>query len=442
MVTLLSPVTVLSALAEEHRLTEFDTLQRKLSDRLVRTKKPEEKPKKIADGGGLTLYIPPSGNRVWHYRFRLEGKPQTYTLGPYPEVSLAVARQMHRAAAWLVERGQHPKDFVAAAVARESEAKRAGVTFGEVCSAWLEAADVAAAKSSAANRRSMLARYVLPKLGDKPIAEVSRKDIVAVLETVDALYPVTAKHCRIHVKQLFDYATDRELVAGNPIPSTKVLVHYAAREEKARKALPLSRIPEFFDELDAAEETSPITKLAFRLLVLTWCRTSEVAGARWSEFDQERKNWTIPASRMKGRVEHVVRLSNQARKILKAAEDFFDPMNPEYVFPSRSGTGGMCRTTLSEWLKRHGFGKDADVHGFRAMASTWANETMKYPEILAEKALAHQQKDRIKAAYDRAKHEEPLRGLWQAWADKIDSLVVEHRAKSKDAAKPVEEVLG
>ena len=189
----------------------------------------------------------------------------------------------------------------------------------------------------------------------------------------------------------------------------------------------LETIPHFLAAVDAAAETHPLTKLAFRLLLLTWCRTAEITGARWSEFDLRSGNWTIPAERMKNRVAHVVWLSQQAIEAVEQAARLRDPKNPEYLFPSRTGRGFMCRTTMHQWLERRGFGEAADVHGFRATASTWANEQLTYASVVVERALAHQPKDKIKAAYDRALYAEPLRVLWQAWADEVDRLVANHK---------------
>lgn len=420
--TTCSPVSLLTQLCELHRLSEADTLSRALTDRYVKNKKPDSKPIKVADGGGLTLYVPPSGNKVWHYRFRLAGKPQTYTLGPFPEVGLATARNMHRAAVWLVERGIHPRDYVADKQAEAAVATAKSATFEDVCREWLRETETSIAKTSAENRESMLRNYVFSEVGERPFIDVRRKDLAELLAKVDALHPVTAKHCRTHLKMLFDWACDREIVDGNRVPTARVLVHNARRKVKPHKAMSVEGLPAFMKTLDAATETHALTKLAFRLLLLSWCRTQEVVGARWEEVDLKAANWTIPAHRMKGRIEHCVRLPMQAVELFRELEKWRDPKNPDFVFPGARGKGHMSRGTMREWLKRWGFSSEASVHGFRATSRTWASKHSGHSDKVCELALSHQVKDPVQAAYDRNDHAEDLRDLLQQWADKVDEL--------------------
>lgn len=432
----ISRVAALTALAEEHRLAESDTIKRKLTDRAAKSAKPPEpgaNPLKLADGGGLILFIPATGQKVWHYRYTIAGKERVATLGGYPEVSLAVARSMHRAARWLVERGEHPLEYIERKEKEAQEAAAGAKTLRAVCHEWLAATDSSIAKTSRDGRRAMLRDYVMLEHGDTAIAQISRKTLVGLLTALDAKVPVTAQHCRRHLNMLFEYACNHELVPGNPVPGANILVHNRRRKVVPRKAMQLQDVPDFLATLAAATETHPLTKLAFRLLVLTWCRTAEVIGARWDELDLEHANWTIPAPRMKNRIEHCIRLPRQAVELLREAEKWKDPRNPDYVFPSRRGSGHMSRTTLHQWLERWGYSKDADVHGFRAVARTWAAATNAAPDVVCEYALAHQPKSPTQAAYDREKHAGALRKLWQSWADEIDVREAAHRG-----AQPLE----
>lgn len=423
----LTPLAVLIQIANENRLTS-DDFTRALSAVRVRTVKPAEAPMKLADGGGLTLYIPPTGAKVWRYRYRLAGKEQTLTIGSYPDVSLEHARIAHRAARWLVARGVHPLKHAEGEISRQhAEAQAMTVnTFRAVAEAWLKATDGNLARSTAKHRAAMLSKHVMPTLGSRPIAEIKRKELHSLLTDIDKDSPVTAKHCRGYIKQIFEYAEDAEIVDANPTPRAGVLVNAANRREIPRKALPVARLGDFLKTLEDAPETDPLTKCALRLLVLTWCRTSEVVGAHWKEFDLEAGVWVIPAERMKAKEAHTVRLSRQAVELLQEVRQL---STGSVVFPNRRiPSKPMHRMTLTNWRKRWGFAEQMDVHGLRAMASTWANESGKYRPDVVEVALAHREGDRVRAAYNRAQFIEELRQMWQDWADVCDEKLKVARA--------------
>lgn len=421
-----STFAVLSALASSNKLPASDSFSRALSDPKVKNAKPKGKAAKIADGGGLTLYIPSSGQKVWHYRYRIAGTEQTFTLGSYPQISLADARMMHRAARWLVERHIHPRAYVEAQIkaAEEAEAAANARTFRTVCQEWQDATAKSLAPLTVKERREMLERHVLPSIGDVPITAITRKLLVELLTKIDAKVVVTGERCRGYLKQIFDYATDREIVGGNPVPNAKVLLNSQNRKPTPRRALPVHSVGKLMHELAVSNKAEVPTKLALRLLILTWLRTANIVGARWSDIDLQHRVWRIPAERMKGRVEHVIWLSVQAVAVIKEVASISPPDKNEYLFPNARGRGHMGRMTLNGCLKRHGWKNVADVHGFRATASTWANEdSVSEPDVI-ETALAHQEKDPVRAAYNRAKYKRQLIDLWQRWADKIEQLEV------------------
>jgi len=424
----LSPLAVLLELSEENRLT-LDDFTRALSAAKVRATKPGTAPTKFADGGGLTLYIPPTGAKVWRYRYRIGGKEQILTIGAYPEVSLEHARIAHRAARWLVARGIHPLSYI------EENAKRRAAeaqvfdehTFRAIAEKWQQSTAANLAPRTVEHRRAMLDKHVMPTIGSKFIGAVTRKELHLMLTELDQVSPVTARHCRGYIRQIFEYAEDAELLDTNPTPRARVLVNAAKRSEVPRKALPLNRLGEFLKTLDDAPDTDRTTKAALRLLVLTWCRTSEVTGARWEEFDLETATWVIPAERMKGREAHRVFLSRQAVTLLSELE--LKAVGP--VFPNRRcPSQPMHRMTLTNWRKRWGFAEVMEVHGLRATASTWANESGNHRPDVIEVALAHKEGDRVRAAYNRARFGDELRALWQDWADLCDEKVAAARSAS------------
>lgn len=416
----------LLSIAERQRLTS-DDFARALSFAKVRALKVAGQ---HADGGGLVLHVSASGSKSWRYRFRLDGSPQTLTIGSFPIVGLEEARTAHRAARWLVARGLHPLKHAEAEIQREQAEAQARTenTFRAVAEDWMAATASNLAPRTVKHRKAMLEKHVFPTVGGRPIKEIVRKELRDLLTKLDQTSPVTARHCRGYIGQVFEYAEDAELVEANPTPRAGVLVKAMGRTVKPRKALPLNRLGEFMRTLEDAPETDPLTKAALKLLVLTWCRTSEVTAARWSEFDLDAGVWVIPAERMKANEQHVLRLCRQAVKLLR---ELRERSKGEVLFPNRRRPSEpMNRMTLTNWRKRWGFGDVMDVHGLRAVASTWANESGKYRPDVIEVALAHREGDRVRAAYNRAEFAEELRRLWQDWADLCDEKLKIARAQN------------
>ncbi|MER2514170.1 MAG: integrase arm-type DNA-binding domain-containing protein [Nitrosomonas ureae] len=401
-------------LAEQHKLTT-DAFARSLSAVKVRSVKAAGQ---HADGGGLVLHVAESGAKSWRYRFRLQDKGQTLTLGNFPEVSLERARIAHRAARLLVAQGVHPGRWVDGLAEAKADAERVAAegSFRAVAEKWMNATGGELSATTVKHRKAMIEKHVMPTLAARNVAEITRKELHALLTAIDQEAPVTARHCRGYIKQIFEYAEDHELIDADPTPRARVLVRAASRRVVPRKALAMSRIGEFLRVLEDAPETDPLTKGALRLLVLTWCRTSEVTGARWEEFDLDAGIWTIPASRMKAREEHRVMLSRQAVELLLS----LGPKAGGPVFPNRRKPNEcMHRMTLTAWRKRWGFADVMEIHGLRAMASTWANEQGHRPDAI-EAGLAHKEKDRVRAAYNRAEFFDQQRAMWQSWADVLD----------------------
>ena len=425
----ISPFTVLSAIVVDKLQSADDGLSRSLSDAKVRNTKPRDAAITLSDGGGLSLYIPTTGVKVWRYRYRIAGKPGILTIGAYPQISLEDARKAHRGARWLVERGEHPIQHINAEMARieAEETAREFSTFEAVATKWQKTTEKSLSSRTVKHRRAMLDNHVLTILGKKAVSSIRRKDLTDLLSDLDQTTPETAKHCRIYIKQIFDWALEHELVTGNPTPPAKILINQSSRVATPRKALPLNRLGEFMCKLQDAYDSDPLTKAALKLLILTWCRTSEVIGAQWSEINGD--VWQIPLERMKGKQPHTVYLSTQAVELLKELRDMTGA--GAYLFPNRRRPSDhMNRMTLTSWRLRHGFSDVMDVHGIRATCSTWANESGNYRSDVIEVALAHRESDRVRAAYNRAKFIDELRQLWQGWANVCDEKEAASRSEN------------
>lgn len=426
-----SLLDVLSRVVADNPEVKTDGFSRSLNDPKIRNAEKKAVAYALVDGGGLSLQITSAGGKAWQYRYRVSGKPGVFTIGKYPAVGLADARDAHRAARWLVERGIHPLEFVNAEIARAAaeEAAKATGTFRAVAKRWMDQTAAALSPRTVVHRKAMLERHVFPKIGDRPVSGLRRKELADLIKRLDQATPEVAKQVRIYIRQALDWAVGEEILAGNPTPAAKdvQLRRKGERAPKQRIALPVNRIGVFLKTLEDAPDSAALTKAALRLLMLTWCRTSEVVAAQWAEFDLDAAVWVIPADRMKAGEPHTVYLSQQAVALLRELKE--QTGGGCYLFPNRDRSSDhMNRMTLTNWRKRWGFADEMQVHGVRATASTWANESGRYRTDVIEAALAHRESDRVRAAYNRAKFADELRQLWQDWADLLDEKLAAAKA--------------
>ncbi|MHB1941557.1 MAG: tyrosine-type recombinase/integrase [Acidiferrobacteraceae bacterium] len=379
-----------------------------------------DKPRKLADGGGLFLLVLPKGRegrgrRLWRYKYRICGKEGLYAVGAMPEIGLADARQIHRAARWLVERGEHPAHYVQQEQARhDEEAFRAKTnTFIAICDAWLARDEGKLATVSMAQRRRELKNDVLPVLGKKLLGDIRKNELADLLKSIEARAPEVARNVRQYLSGIFEYAEGVGLVSGSPVPSAKVL---KPRNQKPHAALPAEKVGDFLRAVDASG-ANPQARIAVRLLMLTAVRKVELLAARWNEFDLSKAEWAIPAGRMKMREAHWVPLSAQAVKLLKELREH---SHGDLLFPNvRSPRRPMTGNSINALFSRLGYLEQTKPHGLRALFSTYANSADWNPDVI-EKCLAHAHKDAIRAKYNRNEYRKEQRDILQTWADQID----------------------
>lgn len=360
-------------------------------------------PGRHMDGRGLHLLVKPSGARSWVLRWQRDGRSHDIGLGPWPEVTLAEAREKALAARRLVLRGLDPRaargvlTFEAAAEALIA-AKRPG---------WRSA-------KHAAQWRSTLATYAHPRLGRLDVAAVGVEDVLAVLTPIWSAKPETAGRVRQRVEAVLDYAAAKGARAGaNPARWRGHLDHLLPRPGKVRAvahhaALPWPEAPAFVAEL-AGREGVAARALAF--LILTAARSGEVRGMTWGEVDRDAATWTVPAGRIKAGKEHRVPLVPAALALLGG------PGRPDALaFPSPARAAApLSDVALTAVLRRMGRG-DLTAHGFRSTFRDWAGEATAHPREVIEAALAHRLKDRVEAAYARGDLFAKRRRLMDDWS--------------------------
>jgi len=391
-------------------------LRDKLTDPRVKNAKPKERAYKLSDGAGMYLHVMPNGGRYWRLKYRFGGKEKTLALGVYPDVSLARARKKRQAARELLDDGKDPS--LAKKEAKRQEIMRANNTFEGVAREWHEQQSHRWTERHANKVMSSLERNIFPSLGTRPIADVEAPELLDLLRVIEhrgAL--VTAHEVLQRCSAVFRYAIASCKASYNPAADLKDALkpvkasHYASLSEED--------LPEFLEKLDAYDGHK-ITKLAMRLLMLTFVRTVELRGAKWDEFDLEKKLWRIPADRMKMGVEHLVPLSDQAIDVLEELQ----PLTGHYgfVFPGRNNiTKPMSENTVLYALYRMGYHGKATGHGFRSTASTILHE-MQFPSDAIERQLAHGERDKVKAAYNKALYLDKRTEMMQAWAGYLDSV--------------------
>lgn len=380
---------------------------------------------------GLMLQVTPGGSRSWILRTRVGERRREIGLGPYPEVSLAVARERAREAKDQIRSGMDPVAERKAARAALVAVQRRGLTFAKATERFLDTRlEGFRNEKHKAQWRNTLEAYALPTLGPMLVEEIGVQDILRVLEPIWKSKNETASRLRGRIEAVLSWATVAGHRSGdNPARwagNLKQLLPAASKSARTNHhpALTLGDAPRWFGAL---RERDGIGSRALEFLALTAARSKEVRGATWHEIDLVEGMWTIPAARMKAEREHRVPLVPQALDILSALPRF---AGIPLVFPAVRG-GMLSDMTLSATMKRihetdirmggSGFvdrisGRPAVPHGLRSTFRDWVAERTEYPGELAEAALAHRIPNAVEAAYRRSDMIEKRRRMMKAWA--------------------------
>lgn len=375
----------------------------KLADAKIKALKPSGKAEKHFDGGGLFLMLTPTGGKVWRMSYRVDKKAQTLTFGPYPLVSLAEAR---------VKRDDAKRALLAGSPVKAVPTKvPTSITLSAACDAYFQTRKDLSA-SYLMNFENALKRHILPVLGDRPVGGLTRADVLDALNKMDAAgLHVYVRKTRMWLGQVFDWCVEQEHCDTNPCALIRPDKAFTRAVVESFAALELREVPAFMDRLDLEGEIQ--SALACRLLALTWTRTAELRGMLWKEIGRD--VWRIPASRMKRRRDHVVPLSRQALVIIEKMRA--RAKGSEYVFPNdRRLDRPMSENAILYLLGRMGYGQKMTGHGWRTVASTWANENG-YGKDAIEKQLAHSPDDKVRAVYNRADFMPERAVMLQAFAD-------------------------
>ena len=390
----------------------------KLSVKAVDAASYEARAYKMADGGGLTLYVQPTG-KYWWFRYRYAGKEKTISFGPYPQTTLKQARQRRDDARKLLTDGVDPSAHRRAA--KVARARAADNTFRAVAIEWYE--DVHKREVVEAHATRNLRRlevYAFPLLARRPVGEIEPPEILEVLRRIQRKgHLETAHRIKTVISKVFRYAVStgraqRDMTADlkGAIPPAKE-THFPAITDPDELGHLLRAIDGYSGQ--------PSTSAALRLSPILMARPGELRAARWDSIDFDAEEWHVTA---KGGTPLMVPLPRQALAILEEMEPISG--HREYVFPAARGADRpISNNTLNAALKRMDYGGRMTGHGFRATARTLLVERLGHPVEIVEMQLGHRVRDVHGRAYNRTQWLDDRRAMLQAWADYLDELRAE-----------------
>jgi integrase len=367
--------------------------------------KAASKPGRYGDGDGLFLLVSRSGSKSWMVRVQKDGRRRDIGLGSISKVPLKLARERAAIARSQVEAGIDP-------VAERRKA--AGIPTFREAAALVHAEQKAGWKNGKhqAQWLTTLQTYAFPAFGDRSVAAIDTAAVRDALVPIWLSKPETARRLRQRIRTVIDWAVAKNYrehalamsVIDKALPKQRDKVKHHA-------ALPYADLPLFMPTL---RERESMGRLALEAVILTAARSGEVRLARWSELDLDKREWTIPAERMKAGREHVVPLSEPAAALFERMKAYRQA-NSDLVFPGQKRGQPLSDMTLTKVLKD--MGKDVTAHGFRSTFRDWVAEKTNWPSDLAEAALAHAVKDKTVASYQRGTMLEKRRELMAAWAN-------------------------
>jgi len=397
----------------------------KLAAVQIRNAKVKEKPYKLADGKGLYFHVARSGKKTWRYRYKLAGKESTFTLGEYPLMSLEQARIARTEAREHVKNGKNPAQERRAEkqeeIAKTEAARTASKnTFEFIALEWIGQQRERWSHDHVTAVLASLKNNAFPLLSETPVDAITPPMILQTIRRIEKRGSLEiASKVLQRITAVLRYAVQTGRATFNPAAEMRGVLK--SRKVKHRAALSAEDLPEFLQKLRDGD-IHVTTKLALQFTILTAARSGEARGATWDEIDLEGTIWRIPAEQMKMSTPHNVPLSRQAVAILERMGRLFGQEG--LVFPGiRDHNKQLSENTMLYALYRLGYHSRATVHGFRATFSTIANESGFDGDVI-EKALAHEERNRVRAAYHRSEYIEQRREMMQWWADYLDSLEI------------------
>ena len=393
-----------------------DTPKMKLTARQISTAKPQDKPYKLSDGGGMYLLVNPNGSRYWRLKYRYAGKEKLLALGVYPDVTLADARNKRNEAKRVLAAGADPSDVKQSI--KEAKAIAMQNSFELIAIEWHKHKKPNWSSGYADDILESLRKDIFPYVGKRAITDIKPIDMLAVLKKLEERGVLDKlKKIRQACKQIFTYAVITGRAEFNPVADLA-----GALKPPKQQHYPHLQRDELGGFIEALKDYSgsKLTQTATFLLMYTGVRTIELRAAEWKEFDFTNNLWQIPKERMKMRRPHLVPLSSQVKSMLLEVKSISG--RGKYVFPGRNDAGKpMSEASINQVIKRVGYDGRATGHGFRHTMSTILHE-QGFNTAWIEAQLAHADKNTIRGTYNHAQYLERRREMVQWYADFLAAL--------------------
>ncbi len=401
-----------------------------LTDTEIRQAKPKDKEYSLADGKNLYLRVRITGSKVWVLNYYRPGTKQRANvgLGAYPDVSLAAARKKAGELRAVLAEGVDPKEH--REDKQRAQAEQYANNFEHIARKWLTLKEVKVSPAYYTKVTSRLEKYIFPKMGTTPIHKVTAVAAIEIIQPLanDEKLETVKKVCR-WMNEIMVYAVNTGVVHANPLAG--IGKAFSAPKVTNLPTLPPEELPTLMYAIQHSN-TKLVTRCLIEWQLHTMVRPGEAAGTRWDEIDFEKNEWTIPAERMKKNKPHIVPLSPQALRLLEVLKPVSE--NREYVFPSDHNPRQSANSqSANRALARMGFHGRLVSHGLRALASTTLNEQGFDPDVV-EAALAHIDKNSVRAAYNRAQYLERRRKMMDWWSEHIERCST-GRTASRNGAK-------
>lgn len=387
-----------------------------LTNAEVKNAKAQAKDYSIFDGFGLLLYVSSTGGKTWRFRYihPVTARRRTYTIGRFPEYTLAEAREERERLRKLVARGIDPSE-----VKKEQKADKLrehAQTFAFISSKWLEMKESENLRENTRILNAAIVRNLNELFGKEPIKKIKAASTIEALKSY-ADRPAMRSKMVMCVSTIMDFAANSGVIDINPL--ARIYKAFPSVKNTRIPTLGKTEFPAFLDFWNALDVSVPI-KLSLKFQIATMVRPMEAAQASWVEIDLEKALWTIPAERMKAKREHIVPLSTMALKILADAKQW-KREESNFVFPSliRSAKP-ISRTAATLNIIKSTYNKRVSPHGFRALASTVLNEEGFHPDVI-EAALAHKSGNNIRDIYNRTTYLEQRKTMMQWWGEFIEA---------------------
>ena len=387
-----------------------------LSDTEIRKAKPREKEYILADGRGLSLRVKPNGSKNWIFNYKppFTKKRTNMGFGAYPEVTLAQARAKREEARQLLAQEIDPKEHKQATYAQKDAEHNN--TFEKIAAEWLEVKRPSVTEGHATSTWNSLKLHIFPEIGDYPINKITAQKAISVLKPIAAKGNLeTVRRLCQRINEIMVFSVNTGLAEHNPLAG--IGKAFSAPKKQNMTTIRPEELPGLMRSINRAS-IKFITRCLIEWQLHTLSRPSEAAGARWEEIDFEEKLWVIPAERMKKRRIHSIPLTPQTLTILEELKPISG--HREHLFPSdRNPRTHINAQTANMAIKRMGYEKKLVAHGLRALGSTTLNE-QGFDYDLIEAALAHVDKNEVRAAYNRSDYIQRRIPMMEWWSDHIE----------------------